>query len=256
MEEAVGFPAPAAAPSRSRVPHPTIAIIAITLALIVVAPPSERRPAAAESAISAGSIPAGASAKTVPAAAPSAAPLPLSVRPDQVVIPPAEFPLQGWRVADDRALTERGTDPAWWRRRFVPQASTDHTSVTVDVGVTAEGRSFPPVDCARGLTGDAVGADFSTPPPASRQEVRGSEWPSVQFRGRGASAVMCRLTWAQGTVYLLHVLSPNVAIDVVLQTKPVPSGATCCGPAESAALRDAADVGLAQLQIVRRVLQP
>jgi hypothetical protein len=233
---------------RGRVPHPTLLALGGAVALLIAEPslPAERLAAAPPSP-----SPTATDAASPTAAAPAR---PVTFGPDQMIMPPAEFPTIGWTVVGDGAVA---LDPAVrsWRRRFAPSAPDVGSSVTLDISVAAPDASAPLVNCL-GLTTPRVPltADFPAAGVSAITEVPSRLWSSAPFVGRAATT-MCRRTYgSNGTVYALMVVSRNVAIAVYVQAG---SAATaCCSADERPALALAADVGWRQLAILERVAPP
>lgn len=144
-----------------------------------------------------------APAPTVDPAAPAAVPSgPVLFEPEQLILPPEEFPLAGFRVARDAPLTAHG-----WERQFAADASPDFRWFTIRVHV---------------LEPDVPSAMF-----VAEHDCDATTWPDerpsareLQAAPTGDASRACRYEFGDGLRVLYYTTGfRNVGIVVGMQPR-------------------------------------
>jgi len=153
---------------------------------------------------------------------------PAQLRPEQMIMPAAEFPLEGYRVSTDT----QGRDENVWRREFSSTGPSDITDVEFVLTVDPGGNGFVPTQCERFTwSGEAP-----VPSALSSSLI-------------GDRSQMCRFRFPSGNRYIsLEVESRNVEILVWVFARTGASDAQAAEVAERLARQ--------QLAIVDRVAPP
>jgi hypothetical protein len=157
---------------------------------------------------------------------------PVSLRPEQVILPDAQFPLAGYTVDEDK---QAGSD-AWERRWTDPGTLLPFSWVSVGVRVLA-----PSAPSAGVVAQNVCDATFTPTSPRSMGEIT---VPTV-----GDAARACRYDWDQnpGGVLVYKTGVRNVAIEVSVGRTDTSTTSVAEAIAFSASLADY------QLWIVEKV---